>query len=64
MIKGKLLGHIISKEGIIIDHEHVKVILQLTYPHTKKLIYHFLKRLVLQGDLFFISQRLLSHNKT
>jgi hypothetical protein len=36
VIKGKLLGHIISKEDITFDLERVRVISQLPSPHNKK----------------------------
>jgi hypothetical protein len=39
--EGKLLGHIISKEGITIDLECVKVISQLSFPHNKKSMQSF-----------------------
>ena len=36
MIEGKLLGHIVSAEGIKIDPERVKAILKITIPRNKK----------------------------
>jgi hypothetical protein len=39
--EGKLLGHIISKDGITIDPEWVKVISQLPFPHNKKTMQSF-----------------------
>jgi hypothetical protein len=39
--KGKLFGHIISKEGITIDPKHVKVIALLYFSHKKKVIQSF-----------------------
>eukprot|EP00253_Pinus_taeda_P028500 PITA_28500 len=40
--EGKLLGHIISKDGIIIDPERIQVILQIPYPRNIKEIQAFL----------------------
>jgi hypothetical protein len=34
--EGKILGHIISKDGIHINPEHIKEISQLPRPHNKK----------------------------
>jgi hypothetical protein len=39
--EGKLLGHIISQEGICIDPERIKAIAQLPLPHNKKFIQSF-----------------------
>jgi hypothetical protein len=37
----KMLGHIISQEGISIDHDWIKVIAQLPLPHNKKAMQYF-----------------------
>ena len=34
--EGKLLGHVVSKKGISIDPERIKVIEQIPFPHNKK----------------------------
>jgi hypothetical protein len=39
--EGKLLGHIISQEGIRIDPERIKAITQLSLPHNKKAMQSF-----------------------
>jgi hypothetical protein len=39
--EGKLLGHIISKDGIHIDPECIKEISQLPLPHNKKAMQYF-----------------------
>ena len=44
VIDGKLLGHVISKEGIIIDPKRVKYIGQLTLPHNKKAVQSFFSK--------------------
>ena len=41
MDEGKLLGHIISKDGIQIDPSHVQEIQQIDFPHNKKEIQAF-----------------------
>lgn len=43
--KGKLLGHIVSKDGLTIDLERVKAILSLPLPHHKKGLQSFLGRI-------------------
>ena len=40
--EGKLLGHIISKEGIMIDPNRVNGILKVDEPRSKKEIYSFI----------------------
>ena len=47
MIEGKLLGHIVSAEGIKIDPERVKGILKIKIPRNKKEIQYFI------GKIFF-----------
>ena len=42
VLEGKLLGHIISKKGISIDLERIKVISQITLPHNKKSMQSFM----------------------
>ena len=36
VIEGKLLGHVVSKNGISIDPERIKAIEQIPLPHNKK----------------------------
>ena len=36
VIEGKLLGHVVSKNGISIDLERIKAIEQIPLPHNKK----------------------------
>lgn len=43
--EGKLLGHIVSKQGITIDPKRVKAILELTLPNHKKGLQSFLGRI-------------------
>jgi hypothetical protein len=45
MQEGKLLGHIISKEGIKIDPNKVKGILKIDTPHSKKEVESFLGKI-------------------
>jgi hypothetical protein len=40
--EGKLLGHIISKEGINIDPNRVEAVLKIDTPRSKKLVQSFL----------------------
>ena len=42
MAEGKILGHIVSNEGIRIDPKHVKAILKISIPRNKKGIQSFL----------------------
>ena len=34
--EGKLLGHLVSADGIRIDHERVKSIFKISFPRSKK----------------------------
>src|ERR1700733_4974472 len=43
--EGKLLGHIISKDGIIIDPERIQAILQIPYPRNTKELQGFLEKI-------------------
>lgn len=43
--EGKLLGHIVSKDGITIDPERVKAIIELPLPNHKKGLQSFLGRI-------------------
>ncbi len=43
--EGKLLGHIISKEGVVIDHKRVSTIKTLSLPRNKKEIQAFLGKI-------------------
>ena len=45
MIEGKLLGHIVSPEGIKIDLERVKSILKISIPRNKKEIQSFIGKI-------------------
>ena len=45
MTEGKLLGHIVSAEGIKIDQEWVKDILKITIPRNKKEIQSFIGKI-------------------
>lgn len=40
--QGKLLGHIVSSEGLAIDHDQVKTIEVLPLPYNKKALQSFL----------------------
>lgn len=40
--EGKLLGHIISKDGILIDPFKIEAILQISYPESIKELHTFL----------------------
>lgn len=42
---GKLLGHIVSKDGLAIDLERVEAIVSLPLPHHKKGLQRFLDRI-------------------
>jgi hypothetical protein len=43
--EGKLLGHIISREGIHIDPERIKATTQLPLPHNKKAMQSFFREI-------------------
>ena len=45
MQEGKLLGHIVSNEGISIDPECVKAILRISIPRNKKEIQCFVGKI-------------------
>jgi hypothetical protein len=45
MEEGKLLGHIVSPEGIKIDLERVKAIQQIDIPRNKKSIQSFIGKI-------------------
>ena len=45
MHEGKLLGHIVSKEGVTVDPERVQAILELPLPNHKKGLQSFLGRI-------------------
>ena len=45
LTKGKLLGHIVSAEGIKIDPERVKAILKISIPRNKKEIQSFIGKI-------------------
>lgn len=52
--KGKLLGHIVNKDGIKIDTTEIKTITEMPAPETKKEIRGFLRNI--QYISRFISQ--------
>jgi hypothetical protein len=58
--KGKLLGHIVCKEGIYIDPERVKAINELNPHHLRREFSHFLARSTLYKDFSLIMQALSS----
>jgi hypothetical protein len=43
--KGKLLGHVISKNGISVDPKRTKGIMQIPLPHSKKSMQSFLGKI-------------------
>ena len=45
MLEGKLLGHIISKDGIKIDPSRVQAIQNIDFPRSKKEIQSFLGKI-------------------
>jgi hypothetical protein len=45
MKEGKLLGHIVSKEGVKIDSERVEAIKQISFPRNKKEVQSFLGKI-------------------
>jgi hypothetical protein len=45
MEEGKLLGHIVSKEGVKIDSERVEAIKQISQPRNKKEVQSFLGKI-------------------
>lgn len=53
--EGKLLGHIISKEGVVIDPKHVSTIETLTLPRNKKEMQGFL------GKINFLRRFILNY---
>jgi hypothetical protein len=46
MEEGKILGHIVSKEGIKIDPERVKAIQRIEIPRNKKFIQYFIGKII------------------
>lgn len=57
----KLLGFIVSKNGIYIDPARIKDILEISSPHNKKAFNHFFEKLILSRGLSLISHRLFYH---
>jgi hypothetical protein len=49
MEEGKLLGHIISKDGIKVDPNRVEGILKISIPRSKKEVQSFLEKVVVLG---------------
>ena len=45
MAEGNLLGHIITKQGIVVDLERVKAIAQIPLPRSKKTMQYFLGKI-------------------
>jgi hypothetical protein len=60
MTQGKLLGHIVCKEGIYIDPERVKAINELNPQTSKKGVQSFFGKLILFKDLSLITQASLN----
>jgi hypothetical protein len=56
--EGKLLGHIISKDGVKIDPERVETIKKVHLPQTKKSLQYFL------GQINFVRRFILNLAKT
>jgi len=55
--KGKLLGHILSKEGIVIDPEGIKIIMRIQPPANKKASNLSSGKLISLGNLFQVLQK-------
>ena len=62
--EGKIMGFIVSKDGIIIDPERIESIGKIGLPKSKKSMQYFLGRLILSGVLFPILHKLLDHFRT
>ena len=45
MQEGKLLGHLVSADGIRIDPERVKAILNISFPRSKKDVQSFIGKI-------------------
>ena len=43
--EGKLLGHLVSTDGIRIDPERVKAILKISFPKSKKDVQYFIGKI-------------------
>ena len=43
--EGKLLGHILSKEGIVIDLERIEIIMRIQPPASKKAMQSFFRKI-------------------
>jgi hypothetical protein len=61
--KGKLLGFIVSKDGMIIDPERTQAIAKLPPPSSKNPCSPFWARLISSEDLSQASQKWLDHYK-
>lgn len=61
--QGKLLGYIVSKDGIYIDLERIKEVSNIPLPHNKKSMQSFLGQINFVKDLFLIFHRLFYHYK-
>lgn len=59
--QGKLLGFIVSKDGIYIDPERIKEIFDIPLPHNKKSMQSFLGQINFIKDLFQIFHSLFYH---
>jgi hypothetical protein len=58
VMEGKLLCHIVMREGITIDLEQLKVISQFSFPHNEKEMQSFF------GNINFIRKFILDFNET
>jgi hypothetical protein len=56
--EGKLLGHIVRKEGVYIDPKRIKSINDLSPPTSKKGVQSFFGKINFVGDLFLIMPQL------
>lgn len=56
-IEGRLLGHILSKEGIIIYPERIETIMRIQLPANKRAMHLFSRRLISLGNLFQASRK-------
>jgi hypothetical protein len=58
--EGKLLGHIVSKEGIKIDPTRIEGIQQVPLPSSKQVVYHSLAESISSRDSYLTLLRSLS----
>ena len=57
MQEGKLLGHIVSAEGVRIDPDRVEAIQALSLPRSKKEVQEFLGRIDFQSFIIGFGQK-------